>query len=47
MALAYPLCSKDLWETENGLANHAWHDHRESKICMGHGKPGTQFAVFT
>jgi hypothetical protein len=37
MVLLCPLCSKQLWHTENGLANHVWHDHPESRICMAHG----------
>ena len=37
--LQCPLCGKNLWKTENGLAAHVWHDHPESKICMGHGRP--------
>jgi len=36
MALPCPLCSKKLWHIENGLANHVWHDHPESKISMAH-----------
>jgi hypothetical protein len=37
MLLPCPLCSTQLWHTESGLANHVWHDHSESKICMAHG----------
>jgi hypothetical protein len=37
MLLPCPLCSRQLWHTENGLANHVWHNHPESKICMAHG----------
>ena len=40
---ACPLCGKTLWKTENGLANHVWREHPESKICMGHGKPSTKW----
>jgi hypothetical protein len=36
--LKCPLCPKKLWHTENGLAAHVWHEHPESKICMGHGR---------
>jgi hypothetical protein len=38
-----PLCGQKLWKTENGLGNHVWHDHPESKICMGHGKPSIKW----
>jgi hypothetical protein len=38
-----PLCGEKLWKTENGLADHVWHDHPESKICMGHGKPSLKW----
>jgi hypothetical protein len=37
MLLTCPICSKQPWHTENGLAAHVWHDHPESRICMGHG----------
>ena len=37
MLLPCPLCSRQLWHTENGLANHVWHDHAESRIWMAHG----------
>jgi hypothetical protein len=40
---ACPLCGKRLWKTENGLANHVWHEHPESKICMDHGKPSLKW----
>ncbi len=33
-----PICKQALWRTENGLANHVWHEHPESKICMSHGR---------
>jgi hypothetical protein len=38
MLLPCLLCSKQLWRTENGLANHVWHDHPECKTCMAHGR---------
>ena len=40
---ACPLCGQRLWKTENGLANHVWHEHPESKICMDHGKPSLKW----
>ena len=37
-----PICSRAQWLTEAGLADHVWHEHPESKVCMSHGKTSTK-----
>jgi hypothetical protein len=42
-----PICGEAKWHTENGLAAHVWHDHAESRICMGHGRSSLKYGNAT